>query len=353
MGVGGTSEDDRSGRAGATKANAMTTEILLALVASVFTASASVAQRAAAAPAPGELRFSWRLVTYLLRRPVWFVGILCMIAGFVFQLAALHFGDLSFVEPVVASELLFVFAYLALRHRGQVQPRDWAAAAGMAVSLAGFLYLADPTGGSWRHATAADWVLAAAATALAASAAAGLSGVRLPGGRLPTPGRKAALLSVSAGVIWGFVGAVIKELASHVAQGPAAVFSNWSPYVLVLAGAVAMFVVSNAFHAGPLAASQPGLTIMEPLVASLLGVTLFDEQVRHGPLYLGGEAVLLAVLVSSVILLSRSPMIAIAETKTKTGRPGPDGPTPGPVPESVWCSLSPAPPSVPDQPPRR
>lgn len=291
----------------------MTIEILLALVAGLFTASASVAQRAAAAPAPGELRFSWRLVVYLMRRPVWFFGILCMIGGFVFQLAALHFGGLSLVEPVIASELLFVFAYLALRHRGRVQARDWMAAGGMAASLGGFLYLADPSGGSTRNATADAWVLAAGAVVALAALAAGLSVVRLPGGRTPTPARKAALLSVSAGAMWGFVAAVIKELASHVAQGPSAVFANWSPYVLFLAGACAMFVVSNAFHAGPLAASQPGLTIVEPLVASLLGVSLFGEQVRHGPLELAGEAALLMILVASVVLLSRSPMIVVGE----------------------------------------
>lgn len=288
----------------------MPIEIVLALVASVFTASASVAQRAAAAPAPGELRFSWRLLVYLLHRPAWLFGILCMIGGFVFQLIALHFGDLSLVEPVIASELLFVFAYLAVRHRGEVQSREWAAAGGMAVSLGGFLYLADPTGGSTRDATVEMWVLAAAATAVACAMAAALSLATLPGGRVAGPGRKAALLSVSAGVAWGFVAAVVKELAAHLAQGPYAVFENWSPYVLLLAGAGAMFIVSNAFHAGPLAASQPGLTIMEPLVAILLGVTLFGEHVRHGPWELAGEAVLFAVLLASVILLSRSPMIA-------------------------------------------
>lgn len=287
----------------------MPIEIVLALVASVFTASASVAQRAAARPAPLELRFRWRLLFYLLRRPVWLFGILCMIGGFAFQLLALHFGDLSLVEPVIASELLFVFAYLAVRHRGEVQGREWAAAGGMAVSLGGFLYLADPTGGSTRDATAGMWILAAAATFVACAVAAGLSVATLPGGRAPGRGRKAALLSVSAGMAWGFVAAVVKELAAHLAQGPYAVFTNWSPYVLVAAGAGAMFIVSNAFHAGPLAASQPGLTIMEPLVAILLGVTLFGEHVRHGPRELAGEAVLFGVLLASVILLSRSPTI--------------------------------------------
>lgn len=317
----------------------MTIEILLALVASVFTASASVAQRAAAAPAPERLHFSWRLVAYLVRRPVWFFGVLCMIAGFFFQLAALHFGALSLVEPVIASELLFVFAYLAIRHRGGVRFRDCVAAALMAASLGGFLFLADPSGGSTRTATAWMWILAGAVVAVAAALAASFSALRLPGGGEPTPARKAVSLSISAGITWGFVAAVIKELSVHVSQGPYAVFSNWSPYVLVASGAVAMFIVSNAFHAGPLVASQPGLTIVEPLVASLIGVTLFGEHVRSGIGELAGEAALLTVLVASVLVLTRSPMVAAAndtaslETARRRGtsRAGRGGPGDAPA----------------------
>lgn len=300
----------------------MTVEILLALVASLFTATSSVAQRVAAAPAPGEITFSWRLLTFLLHRPVWFFGILCMIAGFLFQLAALHVGDLSLVQPIIATELLFVFAYLALRgrHRHQVRPRDWAAAAGMAVGLGGFLFLAHPSGGSPAQATAWHWILAGASTFIAAGLVAALAVLPL-GRRQPlSPVRKAALLSVSAGIAWGFVAAVIKELSTHISQGPYAVFTNWSPYVLLLSGAAAMFLVSNAFQAGPLAASQPGLTIVDPLVASLLGVTVFGEHLRFGPLYGAGEVAAGLVLLASVVLLARSPLI-------QTGAPADGAPS--------------------------
>ncbi len=299
----------------------MTMEISLALAASVFTATASIALRVAAAPAPGELRFSWGLVTFLLHRPLWFFGILCMIGGFVFQVSALHFGELAVVQPVIASELLFVFAYLALRDRARVRGRDWAAAAGMAVSLAGFLYLADPSGGSSSDAGLAQWLEAAGAVALASAAAIGLSMVRGRRGRRPTPARRAAFLAIAAALTWGFVAAVVKELSVHIAQGPAALFGNWSPYVLVISGAIGMFLVSNAFQAGPLAASQPGLTIVDPMVASLLGITIFGEHVRSGAWELCGESLLLAVLVGSVVLLSRSPIVEIDDSRARAPHP--------------------------------
>lgn len=310
----------------------MTVEILLALVASLFTATAAVAQRVAAAPAPGEITFSWRLLVYLLRRPVWFLGILCMIAGFVFQLAALHFGDLSLVQPVIATELLFVFAYLALRGRRQhsVRPRDWAAAAGMAVGLGGFLFLAHPSGGSDAQATAWHWILAAASTYAAVGLVVAVAELPIGHRRPFSPPRKAALLSVAAGMAWGFAAAVIKELGIHVGQGAYAVFSNWSPYALLLTGAAAMYLVTIAFQAGPLAASQPGLTLVDPLVASLLGVTVFGEHIRTGAPYLAGEIVAGAVLVGSVVLLARSPLIqttVVGEAGASSDVGPPDGPT--------------------------
>src|SRR5580658_114059 len=101
--------------------------IMLALAASGFTAMASIAQRKAAAPAPGELSFNLHLVGYLLRRPVWFLGILCMILGFVFQVAALRVGSLSVVQPVIATELVIVFGVIALHDPQRVHARDWAA----------------------------------------------------------------------------------------------------------------------------------------------------------------------------------------------------------------------------------
>ena len=86
-------------------------------------------------------------------------------------------------------------------------------------------------------------------------------------------------------------------------------FTNWSPYVLLIAGAGAFFLLSNAFQAGPLAASQPSLTIVDPLVASMLGVFLFRDRIRHDPIQIVGESVALLVLVGGVILLSRSDLV--------------------------------------------
>jgi drug/metabolite transporter (DMT)-like permease len=288
--------------------------VVLALLASAFTATASVAQRRAAASAPEKLSFSIHLIGYLLRRPVWFFGIASMILGFVFQLLALQAGRLSVVQPLIATELVIVFGIIAIHDPRRVHMRDWVSAVGMVVGLGSFLALARPSGGH-AHASASMWMLAGIATFGFAGLLTVAAYFPREGGLPPSAGRKAALLGMAAATGFGFVAAVIKELSSHLSQGPSGIFLNWSPYVLLLAGAAAFFLASNAYQAGPLASSQPGLTVVDPLVASLLGVTLFGERLDHHPLALAGEVLALGLLIASVVLLSRSPLVQ-EETST-------------------------------------
>jgi hypothetical protein len=76
--------------------------IVLAAAACCCTAASSVCQRMGAKSSPAS-GFAIGLVFRLARRPVWLLGIACMIAGFVFQLAALRFGALALVQPILAA----------------------------------------------------------------------------------------------------------------------------------------------------------------------------------------------------------------------------------------------------------
>jgi hypothetical protein len=83
----------------------------------------------------------------------------------------------------------------------------------------------------------------------------------------------------------------------------------------MVTGAAAFLLVSHALAAGPLAASQPGFTILDPLTASLLGLFLFGESMRTGPLALAGEVAGLVVLVAGVVALSHSRLITGEEDR--------------------------------------
>jgi len=189
-----------------------------------------------------------------------------------------------------------------------VTGRDLLAAAAMSAGIGVFLRLAAPSGGRL-HAPGSSWLLAGLVTVgVVAAALAVASGLRRRPGA--PRGRRAAVLGVATGISWGFMAAVIKELSAHLGGGPGAVFSAWSLYVLVAAGAVTMLLASHALAAGPLAASQPGFTILDPLSASLLGVFLFGEHIRTDAAALVGEALALAVVIAGAAALSRSSLIA-------------------------------------------
>jgi drug/metabolite transporter (DMT)-like permease len=285
--------------------------ILLAIAASLCTATASVCQRLGAR-SNETAGFDVWLVFRLARRPVWLLGVASMILGFGFQLSALRYGELALVQPILAVELLFVFGYLAVSARGvRVKRRDWLAAAAMSAGIGLFLFLASPSGGRL-HAPGSSWWLAGLATfavvLLALAVALG------PGNR---PGasraRRAAVLGAATGISWGFVAAVIKELSSHLGDGIGAIFSSWSVYVLIAVGAATMLLAAHALAAGPLAASQPGFTVLDPLAASLLGVFLFGEHIRTGIFDLTGEALALGVVVAGATALSHSCLILGAD----------------------------------------
>ncbi|MGD0381394.1 MAG: DMT family transporter [Acidimicrobiales bacterium] len=285
----------------------MVRAVMLALAASFCTATSSVCQRLGAATAPGGERFSPRLLLYLVRQPIWLAGIASMILGFVFQVAALHYGDLALVQPILATELLFVFAYMALIRTQGVARHDWLAAAAMAAGLGVFLFTASPSGGHL-HADAASWWFAGISALGLAIVATVVAFTPMRRGSPPSPARKAAILGVATGISWGFVAAVIKELSSHTNEG-FNVFTTWSPYVLVVVGAASMLLSTHAFQAGPLAASQPGFTIVDPLVASLLGVFIFEEHLQLSPFAVIVEAAALGALVAGVVAISRSQLV--------------------------------------------
>ena len=280
---------------------------MLALAASFCTATSSVCQRLGAATAPGGESLSPRLFLYLVRQPIWLAGMASMILGFVFQVAALHYGDLALVQPILATELLFVFAYMAIIGTKRVVRHDWMAAAAMAAGLAVFLFAASPSGGHL-HAQAASWWFAGISALGLALIATVMAFTPMRRGVPVSPARKAATLGVATGISWGFVAAIIKELSSHTGEG-FRIFLTWSPYALVAVGAASMLLSTHAFQAGPLAASQPGFTIVDPLVASLLGVFIFEEHLQLAPFSILVEAAALAALVAGVVAISRSQLV--------------------------------------------
>jgi drug/metabolite transporter (DMT)-like permease len=282
--------------------------IILAVAAGLFTAVSSICQRRGASRVEGTDSFNVRLILRLVSEPIWLLGVVSMILGFACQATALHFGNLALVQPILASELLFVFGYIAVVSPRRVRLHDWLAATAMAAGLGVFLFTASPSRGQ-THAAATLWWLGGLSCLGLIVVILIAAFTPLRRGTRPSPARRAALLGVATGISWGFLAAVIKELSTRTSHGVAGIFSAWSLYVLVVVGAVSMILASNALQAGPLPASQPGFTIVDPLVASLLGIFIFKDHLQLHPVDLGVEIAALALLAGGVIALSHSGLV--------------------------------------------
>ena len=77
---------------------------------------------------------------------------------------------------------------------------------------------------------------------------------------------------------------------------------------MLAVGAGSFLLLQNALQAGRLLASQPGITLANPLLAAVWGIGLFHEHIHTGWSLLGtGTGAVL--LTAGAVLLSRSPML--------------------------------------------
>jgi hypothetical protein len=86
--------------------------------------------------------------------------------------------------------------------------------------------------------------------------------------------------------------------------------TQWHVYAMAVTGLLAVFLAQNAFHAGPVTASQAALVIVDPLASILIGVGLFGDTIHTSGNRAPLEIVALVALFAGVFVLSRSPLIA-------------------------------------------
>ena len=69
------------------------------------------------------------LMSYAIRRVIWIVGFGLMLVTFGLQATALRFGELSVVQPVLTTELLFLLLILGGWFRYRLGWQEWLGAA--------------------------------------------------------------------------------------------------------------------------------------------------------------------------------------------------------------------------------
>jgi drug/metabolite transporter (DMT)-like permease len=290
---------------------------LLAVLAACANATSSVLQRKANRKAPQSDNLSPRLIWRLAHEPVWFGGILAIIAGFLLQASALGSGELAVVEPILVLELPATLILASRVFRTRMHRREWTAALVMSAGLAGMLYFLAPRGGQTQHVPWFSWLLGVGVNlvvvaGLVAWGRRGPAGRRRPGEKKEGEGssaRQAAVLAVAAGAAFGLTAALMKGMADTYAQGFGALFTSWELYAMIATGVLGFFLVQSALNAGRLIAAQPGLTLTDPLVSILWGVLAFHERIRGG--WHAALAIVSGLAIAcAVVMLARSPLLS-------------------------------------------
>ncbi len=247
-----------------------------------------------------------RFVRATLRHPLWLLGTVADLVGLVLQVIALHFGAIAVVQPLLATGLLFALALRAI-HRRHVRASELVWAVLLAGSLGGFLAVAGPSPGAVAG-EGVDRLPAAVAGAVGLIGALGLVAVAR---RLPPAAGRATLLGISVGITYAANAALLKTCTDRYAGGLGSLLASWQLYAVIVVGAAGLFLCQLAYEAGPLTASQPAMSAVDPLASVIIGVLIFDERLRRGPftgLIMVGLVLLLAV---SIVGLAR---MAVAET---------------------------------------
>src|SRR5665213_4378269 len=99
--------------------------IVLALIAAGANAFATIMQRIGVEEANKSDKTSRALMAGVMKRPIWFMGLVIVAASFLLQAIALSLGNLSTIQPVMVTEILFLVVILSLWFQKKLSLHDW------------------------------------------------------------------------------------------------------------------------------------------------------------------------------------------------------------------------------------
>jgi drug/metabolite transporter (DMT)-like permease len=271
--------------------------VVFALAAAFSNGANVITQHAASIGAPKREK-GLHLVRYLFRQPLWLLGWVAAVSGFVFQAVALRDGKLSVVQPLLVTELVFVLLMRRMWFRQDITRAAWIAAAVVCVTLGVFLSVAEPSGGQSNPETA-EWLsaLLAFGGAVALLTAAGMRG---------SPLRRTIVFALAGALAWAMMAVFLKATTDTLAMfGVLGALSRWPVYALAVAAISGTLLEQAALHAGPLSVSQPLLIVVNPLASIVLSVWLFEEHFTRSPARLVIAVVSFAVMAVGIVELSR------------------------------------------------
>ncbi|MFE1950940.1 DMT family transporter [Streptomyces sp. NPDC059524] len=246
--------------------SALALSVLLSLVSAVAYAGGAIVQERVAETSP-------EAVYAPLRRPAWW-GAGCLNGmGALLHVIALAYGPLSVVQPLGALTIVLALPMSALLVGRRAGATAWRGAIMATAGLAGLLAL---TG------TPSEQSLDGTERLVVGLITAGAVLVLMTSARAAHrhPVVRSVLLAIGAGGAFGMASVFTKSVAE---DWSGSVPEQLTTLLAIAALATTGMLLSQASYRGAgLAAPLATATVVNPVVASAVGLTLFGESFRHG-----------------------------------------------------------------------
>ena len=280
--------------------------VLAALVAAFCFAAASLVQQTVARASGAGDVMRPRLLLDLARRPLWLAGIGLDVLSFFVLALALAFGPLALVQPVAALDVLFVLPLIARRQRRRLTLQDGIGALAVSAGIVIFLATATPTGGVYVPGLGA-WVPVFVAASLLAAVSA-VAGLRVTGKA------RVVWLAGAAGCVLGVLDGLTKATVDVLSARGVGVLASWEPWALLLAGLTGALLGQSAYSSGALSLSLPVIGTLTPIIAVVIGATVFGEELASAAWQLGLQLAGGVVAVIGIFVLSRSSIVTAEQS---------------------------------------
>lgn len=275
---------------------------LLALGAALFIAIGDVMHQRQAHEVTDEQVSHVALFMRLLRDRRWWLGSLVAAAGFALQAAALGLGSVLLVQALLVTSLLFALPINARLSHRRVTRWEWTWAALLAAAVAVIVIVGNPTAG---HSRASLETWTAVIVVLGPALVLCVWGAGIWKGPV-----SAVLLAVVSGALWGLFAVLTKGVVDRLDDGIIELVRTPELYAWALVGIAGTAWQQSSFRAGSLTASLPTMTVVEPLVASVLGVVVLGEALRPGDAGWLTLVVAVAVMVVATVALARGEAVS-------------------------------------------
>lgn len=288
--------------------------LVLSLSAACCLGFGFVLQQNAARQAPLSDFLSPRLLLDLVKVPRWLGGIGLMVAGMALGASALGQGEISLVEPLLATNLLFALALSRKQSKQPLGRQGWAGLTLLAGGVTTFIVAGEPRGGAAVDDPLRHWLIIGTMLGLALLLTTHAKRSRLSSGPV--------LLAIAAGLLYGVQDALTRVSGQRFSEGGLMeLLTGWQPYGVLVLGVTGLLLVQSAFETAPLRMSLPALTAAQPLAGIACGVGFLGDRLRTDTGALAWEAAGLAAIVVGIVLLGMHPAMPSGATRPEPARP--------------------------------